>query len=383
MKTNRQALLLRESLKKGGSLTCLLTRLDLRNALLIGIVATALCFNASCKNNGMSNSAANANTNSADTPNTNSTSSRPVRDEAKYKELSDKKDELAKLAPPLKLDPKARIKGKVLLVGNLNYKNGHGDEGISSLRKAESLEELETLIQVVCSKGKFLTNYEKGVKGYASDCKVSLIDYRAPAVIAQKNFSNSEREEVIRESDVRDNEYVAPQPIGDIRSYIDSLQVDQVMPMGILLDEKELLRVAAAVNLNPNATMKGKIKIVDKYEEGEIHGWLPYTKMSNVEMYGLPSQKFTYNPEELETLIRVICSKGSLIGKVGNRTEYSNKCEVSLIDYKSLTVFAQQTFENKELEPNATQGSLPVNWVVKRPKQEIEDYLKRFPTSPG
>ena len=377
---NRQTSLLREMFTKGGLMTFSFTRLDSRNALLLGIVATALFFSASCKNNGMSDGAANANTSSTSTPNTNSTNSSPTRDEGKYKELLDKTDELAKLAPPLKLDPKARIKGKVLLVGNFNYKHGHVDEGISSLRKAESLEELETLIQVVCSKGKFLANYEKGVKGYASDCKLSLVDYRAPAVIAQKNFSNTEREEVIRESDVRDNEYVAPQPVGDIRSYIDSLQVDKVMPMGKLLDEKELLRVATVVNLNPNATMKGKIKVVDKYEEGEIHGWLPYTKLSNIETYGLPSQKFTYNPEELETLIRVVCTKGSPIGKAGNWTEYSNKCEVSLIDYKSLSVFAQKTFENKELEPNVTEGSLPVNWVVKRPKQEIEGYLKSFPT---
>jgi hypothetical protein len=324
--------------------------------------------------------AVNPSTNSANTTNTNSAPARPARDEVKYKALLDKKEELSKLNPPLNLDPKAIIKGKVLVVGNVDYKNGHVDDGISSLRKAESLEELETLIQVNCSKGRFLSNYEKGVKGYASDCKVSVIDYRTPAIIAQKSFSNTEREEVIRERDVRNNEYVTPQPVGDIRSYIDSFQVDKVMPMGILLDEKELLKVPTSVNLNPSATLKGKIKVVDRYEEASILSYIPYTKTSSVETYGLPSSKFTHSPEELETLVRVICSKGSMIGKVGDLTQYSNRCEVSLIDYKTLTVYAQKIIENKNLEQNVAQDGLPRTWVVKRPKQEIEEYLKSFPT---
>jgi hypothetical protein len=379
MKMTRQALLL-WGVNEGSAMRFLYMRLGLSKALLIGIIATALVFTTSCQNIGVRDGAANSNTNSANAANTNSASTRPPRDEAKYKELLDKESELAKLTPPLKLDPKAMIKGKVLVVGNLNTKHGRVDDGISSLRKAESLEELETLIQVDCSKGRFLSNYEKGVKGYASVCKVSLIDYRTPAVIAQKTFTNTEREEVIRELDVRDNEYVAPHPVGDIRNYIDSFQVNKVMPMGILLDEKELLKLATTLNLNPSATLKGKIKVVDKYEDGSLYSWLPYNKTSSIEMYGLPSSKFTHTPEELETLVRVICSRGSMIGKVGNLTQYSNKCEVSLIDYKTLTVFANKIVENKNLDKNVSSSGLPGAWVVERPKQEIEDYLKNFPT---
>src|SRR4051812_9145585 len=49
----------------------------------------------------------------------------PTYDGAKFKELLDKKDELAALSPPVKLDPKAIIKGKVFLAGN--YKIGEDD----------------------------------------------------------------------------------------------------------------------------------------------------------------------------------------------------------------------------------------------------------------
>ena len=379
MKTIRQPAIFWE-VNVGGATTSVYVRQKLRNTLLTGIIATALCFTASCQRAGLRDGAADSNSNSANATNSNSANARPPRDEAKYKELLDKQAELAKLTPPLKLDPKAMIKGKVFVVGNLSTKNGRADDGISSLRKADSLEELETLIQVDCSKGRFLSNYEKGVKGYASDCKVSVIDYRAPAIIAQKTFTNTQREEVIRELDVRNNEYVSPHPVGDIRNYIDSFQVGKVMPMGILLDEKELLKVVTTTNLNPSPTLKGKIKVVEKYEEGSLYNWLPYIHTSNVEMYGLPSSKFTHTPEELETLVRVVCSRGSVIGKIGNLTQYSNKCEVSLIDYKTLTVFAQKIVENKNLDQNVSSSGLPGNWVVKRPKKEIEDYLKSLPT---
>ena len=253
--------------------------------------------------------------------------------------------------------------------------------GLSRERMAKSLDELETLIQVVCSKGKFLGNYEKGVKGYASDCKVSLIDYRSPAVIAQKTFSNSEREELIPERKVKDGEYLTPHATGDIANYINSFQTDKVIAP-VLLDEKELLRIPLTVNLNPNAAIKGKIMIAQRKDYGAIGPRDQSTTFSGNGLYhGLPDNKFTVKPDELETLIKIVCMKGSLIGKVENTTEYSSKCEVSLIDYKTLSVFAQKTFENKTLDQNVRKEKYPLDWVIKMPEAEIESYLKSFPTA--
>ncbi len=183
---------------------------------------------------------------------------------------------------------------------------------------------------------------------------------------------------------VRNGEYVAPAPVGEIMIYLDSFQIDKVLfTSGGVLEEKELIRVPTSVNLNPDATLKDKIKIVERYYDGPMTVGSGYTKVVGYEKYGFPDAKFTYKPEEWGTLIRILCSKGSLIGKVGNITEYSNKCEVSLIEYKSLTVFAQQTFENKTLDQSVPKDNYPVEWVVPRPKQEIESYLNNFPTSPN
>jgi hypothetical protein len=375
-KNNRQTLLFGEMLKKSDSTTISFIRLRLRNAVLIGAVAAVLCFIPSCKNTATNVTVANSDSNS------NSTNTSPTFDGGKYKELLDKKAEFARLSPPLKLDPKAIIKGKVLVAGNLESSEETGvSSGLSRDRMASSLDELETLIQIVCSKGKFLGNYEKGVKGYASDCKVSLIDFRSPAVIAQKTFSNSEREELIPERKVKDGEYLTPHATGDIANYINGFQTDKVIAP-VLHDEKELLRIPVTVNLNPNAAIKGKIMIAQRKDYGAIGPREQSTTFSGNGLYhGLPGDKFSVKPDELETLIKIVCMKGSLIGKVENTTEYSSKCEVSLIDYKTLNVFAQKTFENKTLDQNVRKEKYPLDWVVKMPEEEIENYLKSFPTA--
>jgi hypothetical protein len=305
----------------------------------------------------------------------------PVFDEKKFGEMMDKKKELAQLSPPLKLDPKAAIKGKVLLVGNFSS----SDEstlggGFSSSRMAKNLDELQTLIQIVCAKGRFLGNFEKGVKAYASDCKVSLIDYKTPAVVARQSFSNGKIGTMIPEKDVRNDEYLTPQPIAEMTKYLNGFALDKVISGLTTLDEKELTRISIPVSLDPNATIKGKIKIVEKYIYGRDEPGSPagFT-FGGYQTYGLPSARLTDKPEELETLIRIICGKGERIGKVENTTEYANRCEVSLVDYRNLRVFAQKTIENKKLDQEARKESFPLDWVITVPKQEIEDYLKNFP----
>ncbi|CAN5256165.1 hypothetical protein BH20ACI1_BH20ACI1_04110 [soil metagenome] len=370
--------------KNGGS-KALFILLGLGGLFLVGIIAVgAFIFISRRSVPPPINAANNSVTIPAKTP--------TVVDDKKLKEFSDKRSELIKLSLPLKLDPKAMINGKVLFVENVEANNEkHYKSGISQYRMAYNLDELETVIRVVCSKGKFLrsykstklSNYEDSVKAYAIDCKVSLIDYRAAAVVAQKTFSHSERDDFISESKVSGGEYLTPAPVGDIISYINSFQIDKVLPTMTGLDEKELLRLPTSVNLKPDAALKGKIKIVERYDEGEISRTSTYfTRFGgDYVYYGLPSDKFTNKPEELETLVKIVCSKGSLIGKVEKTTQYSSKCEVSLIDYKTLSVFAQKIIENKTLDQTAEKNDRQKEWVVKKPDSEIESYLKSFPTS--
>ena len=263
---------------------------------------------------------------------------------------------------------------------------------VSDYRKARHLEELGTVIRILCSKGKFLGEYSKRystssagtipVKAYGVDCQVSLIDYPARVVVAQKSFSNNEGGEALTERSVG-GEHINPPPAGEIRKYIDSFPVDKVLPEMPRPDEKELVRLPTAVALKPDAALRGKIKIAQKVEQGHLDSTLLLT-IAGSDDFGFPYERIAQKPEELETLVRIVCVKGSLIGKVEKTPQYSSRCEVSLIDYKTLTVFAQKSFENKTLDESPAARSLTgTAWVVRPPKQEIESYLKSLPGASG
>lgn len=329
----------------------------------------------------------NSNSAVSNTANTNSPSS---FDSGKYGELLSKRSELAKLTPPVKLEPNAAIKGKVIVVSSNLEKIGDEDKldnGFADYRLAKSIDEVGTVIQVLCSKGRptatYVGKFNKRVKGFASECKVSIIDYKSPTVIAQKNFSNTKPPEVIAsiEADTKD-EYMMPRPYGAIVDYIDSFQVDKEIQNDGLLSEKELLRLPVKTALDPAAAIKGKIMIAQRTPSGEIGPLYMSTAFANnSSFYEINYEKLTTRSSELAAFVKIACAPGARIGKVGNTTEFANKCDVSIVDYKTMTVLAQKTFENKTLDQDARKEDYPLDWVVKFPEKEIGEYLKGFPMS--
>lgn len=367
-------------------------RIDFRRGLWAALIASASLLAASCMKAGTDTVAVNSGTSAAaaNTANANATNASSSFDSGKYKELLDKAAELAKLDLPVKLDPKAAIKGRVFFVESVEARSRYADydQGISDDRKAKSLEELETVIRINCSKGKFLGEYAKRystsslgttpVKAYGVNCQVSLIDYPARVVVAQKSFSNNEGGEALTERSVG-GEHVNPPPVGEITSYINSFQVDKVLPTMSRPDEKELVRLPVTVDLKPDAAVGSKIKVVQKHERGDLDS-NQFSFIEGSESFGFPYERIAQKPEELETVFRIVCVRGSLIGKVEKTTQYSSRCEVSLIDYKTLSVLAQKTIENRTPEETgAARSSESSRWVVGPPKQEIEGYLKSFP----
>ena len=362
------------------------------NACLLGFITTVLLFGASCGkiisgiSGGSSRTSTNSNSNTESSNTVNSSSSSSSFDSAKYQELLNKANEIRDTSLPLKPDPKAVIKGKVLLVKNLEAGSGKYDQGISDFRRASNLAELESVIRIMCSKGKFLGDFREvsydarqTAKAYGINCQVSLIDYSSKTIVAQKSFSNNEKVEVISDKEVRSGEFINAPPVGVMVGYINNFQVDKVMPAMTRLDEKELVRLPTTISLKPEAALKGKIKIVQKYEKGAPEATLN-SFIEGSENYNFPYERIAQKPEELETLVKVTCVKGSPIGKIGKVPQFSSKCEVSLIDYKTLSVMAQKTFENKTLDENASNISDTfTGWIVDLPKQEIESYLKSFP----
>ena len=335
----------------------------------------------------MKNSVPADNTANSNTANANEGKSSSY-DSEKFKKLLAEGDTLEKMDLPVKPDPKPMLKGKVFVFTNLEASRGKGyDNGISSFRKANTVDELQTAIRVNCRKGKSLGTFgsnssgiERRAEGFGIECEVALIDYPARVILDQKNFSNNESQDLISSKNVSAGVYLNPPPVGDITRYINSFPVDKVAPDMAGLDEKELIRLPTTVDLKSDAALAGKIKLARQYEEADISqapviidGYL-----SSI----FPSNKVAARAEELETLIKIVCGRGDKIGQTGKTAQYSNRCVVSLIDYKSLTVVAQKTIENRSLDTNPSAESAGVKiWVTKFPEAEMESYLKSLPTS--
>lgn len=208
---------------------------------LIGVVAVVMLSN---RKSSTIDYSANRSVNSSNSSNSNTNSN--AKTPEYYKLYKDKVIELSKLKPPVKLDKNAKLKGKLTIIERTNYNfdfkmvgfevRGNADlqqyvsndesaikeYGLTFTDLAENLNELETLVQVICEKGKILGRYEGGINAYANRCNVNIIDYKANAIVAQKTFENNKPEKEIK---VRkgQTEEVLLYPYAPIREFIKSL----------------------------------------------------------------------------------------------------------------------------------------------------------------
>lgn len=172
--------------------------------------------------------------------NTNlSTNASPTTAKLDVKNLKDKAKELADKSTPVKLDAKAKIRNKVLVIdksesGTVELKgfNYTGDDYSEpdlnefNLKKedlAVKEDEIKTIILKTCDKGKQLGQYSltdgRKIPAYAVNCKVSIIDYQLPAIVAQKSFYSKNLAESINATKYT-TEWTAAPPYGDISDYI-------------------------------------------------------------------------------------------------------------------------------------------------------------------
>lgn len=176
------------------------------------------------------------NTNSADLKTT------PVA--ANLKDLKDKSKELVKLKAPLQIENKPVLKGKVAIVeqtdtgseysialrGFHSYDDNYDDSeiesyGLTKERLARTPDEIDTLVQTTCDKGKMVGQYSSRfgvINAYSKVCKVSIIDYRSSKIIAQKTFENRKMEKTVPVSEYT-SEYVLLYPYKDIQKYVGGL----------------------------------------------------------------------------------------------------------------------------------------------------------------
>jgi hypothetical protein len=338
-----------------------------------------------------------------------------------FSSMKDKAAELAKLSPPLKLDPKAKIKGKVAIVVESaygtkfegfgsGYKELYDAEftayGLTKEMMAYKPDEIDVLIQKVCTKGKVIGHYEEGVTGYANNCKISLIDFKNKTVFAQKIISNSKPEASVSTVYKSSKEYISLEPVVDISKYIKSFVPEKVeissaaelpdidQPVTLANSADKFARLSFPLKPDSNAKIKGKVTIIDKSsistayvtgldrEMGKLSEPMPSSIILTKEGLGIADNQIALKTSEIDTLIQVNCKRGNLITKVKGISVFSNVCEVNIIDYKAIATIAQKTFEGKKVDNDRYSDSSMYDDKtdeVSFPREEIYEFIKQFP----
>lgn len=102
---------------------------------------------------------------------------------------------LMSLSPPVKTTKEPYLKGKTVVVDMSGVQTGNYIA--DSNKRAEIVNEMQSLIQIRCAKGDRIGQYElietkEIVPAYGSQCKVTVIDHTIPAIITEKTFFNKE-----------------------------------------------------------------------------------------------------------------------------------------------------------------------------------------------
>jgi len=155
-------------------------------------------------------------------------------------DFDSKRDELGKFTAPTKLDPEAGVKGKVAIVEGeegsytlegFEYTQFDEEElkayGLTKEDLALKVEDIDTLVQTNCNKGRRITSYKtsdgKSIPAYALECETLIFDYKAPAVIGQKKFHSEDFVNTLNLSPAT-TDVTAIRPTEQVQRYIKALR---------------------------------------------------------------------------------------------------------------------------------------------------------------
>ncbi len=154
---------------------------------------------------------------------------------------------------------------------------------------------------------------------------------------------------------------------------------------------KELGKFSPPVKLDPKAVIKGKVAIVQQQYAHVEFMWRSHSVNGDVildiEKFGLTKDRVTNKPEEIDTLIQIICQTGGASGGVYTTntgktvSTTSSYCNVNVIDYKNSAIIAQKRIDvnmnNLGDKIVVREGASTSDFGV--PTKEVEDYIKNFP----
>lgn len=139
---------------------------------------------------------------------------------------------------------------------------------------------------------------------------------------------------------------------------------------------EEFMNLPTTERLAPGTRLQGKVAVVEIYPgmAASLEGFKADGTIDPLSAYFFSPNRKAQTIEEIDTLVKIVCGKGEAI--VGTSpTLYANKCDVSLIDFKTKTLFAKKSFENNSdaigIAPNASD-------VASTPSDQIKAYLREF-----
>lgn len=155
-------------------------------------------------------------------------------------DFDSKREELGEFTAPTRLDSEAGVKGKVAIVEGeegsytlegFDYYNYDEEEleayGLTKDDLALRVEEIDTLVQTNCNKGRRISSYTtsdgKSIPAYALECETLVFDYKAPAVIARKKFHSEDFVDSLKVSKTT-SDVTAIRPTEQVQSYIKGLR---------------------------------------------------------------------------------------------------------------------------------------------------------------
>lgn len=141
---------------------------------------------------------------------------------------------------------------------------------------------------------------------------------------------------------------------------------------------EELMNTQAAEKLDPAARISGKVAVVEIYPNMPVslEGFHADGRVDQLSAFFFSPRRKAQSVEEIETLVKVNCRKGEAIAG-SSPTMHASQCDVSLIDFKTKTLFAKKRFENKSTF-NGVSPSDPN--LARTPSEEIKAYLREFST---
>ena len=141
---------------------------------------------------------------------------------------------------------------------------------------------------------------------------------------------------------------------------------------------EELMNTQVAEKLGSAARIGGKVAVVEAYPStpASLEGFNADGTIDHLSAFFFSPRRKAQSVEEIETLVKVNCRQGDAIAG-SSPTMYASQCDVSLINFKTKTLFARKRFENN----STLNGVSPSNPNLARtPSEEIKAYLREFST---